>query len=66
MFGAHNSLNALAVIAVACEMGLSDDVIKRALAGFEGVKRRFTKLERSTAFLSSTIMAIIPRKSRPL
>ena len=43
MFGAHNVLNALAVIAVACEMGLSDEVIKRALAGFEGVKRRFTK-----------------------
>ncbi len=43
MFGAHNVLNALAVIAVACEMGLSDKVIKSALAGFEGVKRRFTK-----------------------
>ena len=43
MFGAHNVLNALAAIAVACEMGLSDEVIKRALAGFEGVKRRFTK-----------------------
>ncbi len=43
MFGEHNVLNALAVIAVACEMGLSDEVIKRALAGFEGVKRRFTK-----------------------
>ena len=43
MFGAHNVINALAVIAVACEMGLSNEVIKRALAGFEGVKRRFTK-----------------------
>ncbi|MDG2034342.1 MAG: UDP-N-acetylmuramate--L-alanine ligase, partial [Rhodospirillales bacterium] len=43
MFGAHNVLNALAVIAVACEMGLSNEVIKKALAGFEGVKRRFTK-----------------------
>ncbi len=43
MFGAHNVLNALAVIAVGTEMGLSNEVIKRALAGFEGVKRRFTK-----------------------
>ena len=34
---------ALAAIAVAQEMGLSDDVIRRALAGFSGVKRRFTK-----------------------
>ena len=43
MFGAHNVLNALAVIAVAFEMGLPDEVIKRALASFEGVNRRFTK-----------------------
>jgi len=43
MFGAHNVQNALAVIAVASEMGLPDDVVKKALAGFEGVKRRFTK-----------------------
>ncbi len=43
MFGAHNVQNALAVIAVANEMDLPDEVIKNALAGFEGVKRRFTK-----------------------
>jgi UDP-N-acetylmuramate--alanine ligase len=43
MFGQHNVQNALAAIAVAQEMGLSDDVIRRALSGFSGVKRRFTK-----------------------
>jgi UDP-N-acetylmuramate--alanine ligase len=43
MFGQHNVQNALAAIAVAQEMGLSDDVIRRALGGFAGVKRRFTR-----------------------
>ena len=43
MPGRHNALNATAAIAVAHELGLSDDVIRKALAGFGGVKRRFTK-----------------------
>ncbi|MFA7431390.1 MAG: UDP-N-acetylmuramate--L-alanine ligase, partial [Rhodospirillaceae bacterium] len=43
MFGEHNVSNALATIAVGVEMGLSDDVIRKGLAGFGGVKRRFTK-----------------------
>ncbi len=43
MFGQHNVQNALAAIAVAQEMGLPDDTIRRALASFAGVKRRFTK-----------------------
>ena len=43
MFGQHNVQNALAAIAVGQEMGLSDDIIRRALASFGGVKRRFTK-----------------------
>jgi len=43
MFGQHNVQNALAAIAVAQEMGLPDETIRRALAGFSGVKRRFTK-----------------------
>ena len=43
MFGQHNVQNALAAIAVAQEMGLPDDTIRRALASFGGVKRRFTK-----------------------
>jgi len=43
MPGRHNALNATAAIAVAHELGLSDDVIRKALAGFGGVKRRFTR-----------------------
>ncbi|MGC2855710.1 UDP-N-acetylmuramate--L-alanine ligase [Novispirillum sp. DQ9] len=43
MFGEHNVLNSLATIAVGVEMGLSDAVIRKGLAGFGGVKRRFTK-----------------------
>ncbi|MEA2996900.1 MAG: UDP-N-acetylmuramate--alanine ligase, partial [Alphaproteobacteria bacterium] len=43
MPGRHNALNATAAIAVAHELGLSDDTIRKAIAGFGGVKRRFTK-----------------------
>jgi UDP-N-acetylmuramate--alanine ligase len=43
MHGQHNVQNSLAAIAVAEEMGLADDVIRQAFAGFKGVKRRFTK-----------------------
>jgi UDP-N-acetylmuramate--alanine ligase len=43
MPGRHNALNATAAIAVAHELGLSDEAIRGAMAGFGGVKRRFTK-----------------------
>jgi UDP-N-acetylmuramate--alanine ligase len=43
MPGHHNASNATAAIAVACELGLSDEAILKAMAGFGGVKRRFTK-----------------------
>ena len=43
MVGRHNVENALAAIAVALEMGLSDETIRAGLAGFAGVKRRFTR-----------------------
>ena len=43
MPGRHNASNATAAIAVAHELGMSDDAIRNALAGFGGVKRRFTK-----------------------
>ena len=42
MPGWHNVSNALAAIAVARELGVSDQAIKDGLAGFVGVKRRFT------------------------
>jgi UDP-N-acetylmuramate--alanine ligase len=40
--GRHNVQNALAAIAVALELGISDDAIVAAFEKFEGVKRRFT------------------------
>ena len=43
MAGHHNVMNALAAIAVAREIGVSDNEIVAALAGFAGVKRRFSK-----------------------
>src|SRR6202047_4568441 len=43
MPGRHNALNATAAIAVAHELGLADETIRKALAGFGGVKRRFTR-----------------------
>ena len=42
MAGQHNVLNATGAIAVARELGVSDEDIRKGLAGFGGVKRRFT------------------------
>ena len=44
MPGRHNALNATAAVAVAHELGIKDDMIRKALAAFGGVKRRFTKV----------------------
>ncbi len=38
--GQHNVLNALAAIAIATELGVSDESIQRGLAGFQGIARR--------------------------
>lgn len=43
MPGRHNASNATAAIAVAHALGVSDEAIRKAIAGFGGVKRRFTK-----------------------
>ena len=40
--GRHNVQNAVAAIAVARELGVTDDGIRAGLKGFAGVKRRFT------------------------
>ena len=40
--GRHNVQNALAAIAVALELGISDDAIVAGFEKFEGVRRRFT------------------------
>ena len=42
MAGHHNAMNALAAIAVARELGVSAEDIRRGLADFSGVRRRFT------------------------
>ena len=42
MAGWHNVANALAAIAVARELDVSDEAIRTGLAGFGGVRRRFT------------------------
>ena len=42
--GVHNVLNALAAIAVATEIGVSDAAIAQGLAEFRGVGRRFTQI----------------------
>ncbi|MEL7188584.1 MAG: UDP-N-acetylmuramate--L-alanine ligase [Pseudomonadota bacterium] len=44
MPGRHNVQNALAAIAVAIEMGCSDEVIRTGFSSFGGVRRRFTKM----------------------
>ncbi len=44
MPGRHNVQNALAAVAVAVEMGVSDEIIRTGFAKFAGVKRRFTKV----------------------
>jgi UDP-N-acetylmuramate--alanine ligase len=44
MPGRHNVQNALAAIAVALELGLSDEAIASGFDKFDGVKRRFTRV----------------------
>jgi UDP-N-acetylmuramate--alanine ligase len=44
MFGRHNVQNSLAAVAVAQELKIDDQLLREALAGFKGVKRRFTKV----------------------
>ena len=43
MPGDHNALNATAAIAVAHELGIGDEQIRKGLEAFTGVKRRFTR-----------------------
>lgn len=44
MGGLHNVENSIAAIAVAKQIGIDDEKIKAAIAGFKGVKRRFEYL----------------------
>lgn len=61
MPGAHNVLNALAVIAVADELEVPLDVTREAIAAFHGVQRRFTVLgqpEITRAAKRGTVMVV--------
>ena len=44
MPGEHNVLNALAAIGAALELKLPFEAIRKGLAGFDGVRRRFTRV----------------------
>lgn len=44
IYGEHNASNALVAIAIGDFLGLDSTQIKKALAAFNGVKRRFTKV----------------------
>ncbi|HLS68489.1 MAG TPA: UDP-N-acetylmuramate--L-alanine ligase [Kiloniellales bacterium] len=43
MVGQHNVENALVACALAVEMGLGEETLRKALETFDGVRRRFTK-----------------------
>lgn len=44
MMGRHNVQNTLSTIAVAQELGIEDEVVRKAFLEFKGVKRRFTRV----------------------
>lgn len=44
IYGEHNASNALVAVAIGDFLGLNADKIKKALAAFNGVRRRFTKV----------------------
>ncbi len=43
MPGDHNAMNSTAALAVAHELGMDEDAIRKGLKSFAGVKRRFTR-----------------------
>jgi UDP-N-acetylmuramate--alanine ligase len=43
MPGEHNALNSLAALAIADQLDIPDEVVRKALGAFGGVRRRFTK-----------------------
>ncbi len=43
MLGQHNVQNALAAVAIAGALDLDESMVRKGLAGFAGVKRRFTR-----------------------
>ncbi len=51
VFGRHNVLNALGALAAACGAGLPMDAAAKALANFQGVRRRFELLGQVNGYL---------------
>lgn len=49
--GEHNLRNALAVVALARELGIGEDVVYRSLKGYKGAGRRFEIKSRSREYL---------------
>ncbi len=43
VIGQHNVQNALSALAVGWQLGFDDNILRKALASFEGVKRRFSR-----------------------
>jgi UDP-N-acetylmuramate--alanine ligase len=43
LYGEHNVQNALSIVAVAIELRIGEEMLRKALSSFAGVKRRFTK-----------------------
>jgi UDP-N-acetylmuramate--alanine ligase len=56
--GRHNVLNALAAIAIADELGVSDDAVQTGLAEFKGVGRRFQRHGEAQALDGSSFTVI--------
>jgi UDP-N-acetylmuramate--alanine ligase len=54
--GRHNVLNALAAIAIAHDLGIMDEAVLKALAGFQGVGRRFQMLGEVTTPAGSVLL----------
>ncbi|RYZ34492.1 MAG: hypothetical protein EOP49_34460 [Sphingobacteriales bacterium] len=48
MGGMHNLENAIAAIAVAAHLNIEEEKVKKAVASFEGVKRRFEYVLKTT------------------
>ncbi|HRH57211.1 MAG TPA: UDP-N-acetylmuramate--L-alanine ligase [Chitinophagales bacterium] len=60
--GRHNIENAVGAIAVALNIGISEDDIKKAIASFKGVKRRFETHVRNDKFVYIDDYAHHPRE----
>ena len=45
LYGEHNVKNALAAIGIALKLDIDVETIKKAIASFKGVKRRFTQID---------------------